>query len=283
MRKKAKSVLEDKSVKPGNEVYPDNGWAIFMAGGPGAAKSTAIKTQILFDGKVIDNDHLTDLYYDYLKAQLNSNKTSEVDKSNIIKKYGDVRTFSKTSSKYNDEFRQKVIDNKQLMSKAIKMYIENSGKSMQNVIIDSTGLQTAIMIQTALMLKNIGYNIAIVWVVASINESIIRNMKRGQEGGRKVDIDFLVNTHKQLLSILPNQFRNGTFGIFDDAWLIFTDKISFFSDTFNEKYANTAIRLEKRGNTFMIPPKMFRKIIRMVDPDHINNESTEMSADATQE
>lgn len=259
------TILEDRSIKFGNEVYPSNGWAIFMAGGPAASKSSTINNQLMLDGKVIDNDDITAMYLKTLKKVLNSPGTSEEIKDEIINIFGDVTHLSPKNLAYSNVFRQKVADNKQFMSKIIGIYAKSNRLSLQNVIIDSTSSNIAVMIQTALLFQSYGYKLGLVWVVANINNAINRNMERN----RTVDVDYLIDTHKKLLSTLPKFFSNGTLWMFNEVWLIFSKNVSDFSMSFNEKYANTAIKLDKVDNNFILPKKVHRRAIKLVDKEHL--------------
>jgi hypothetical protein len=259
------SILEDKSVKFGGEAYPKSGWAVFMAGGPGASKSTTIKNQLLIDGTVLDNDKIIEYYINYAKNLYNSNNLNEEKKKELEDIFGDVNSADLKNPEFNSNIYDK-IENKKFFSERLSLFLKDNLHFLNNIIIDTTSNNLNKLIINAEQLKTIGYKIALIWVISSVNNAIKRNANRN----RRIDIDYLIDVHKNILSSLPVAFSDGTLSLINEIWIVFSDNISDFSKSFSEKYANTAFKLDNENGKFFVSDKLRKRIIYTVDKEHIN-------------
>jgi hypothetical protein len=261
-------ILEDKTVKFGGMEYPKNGWAVFMAGGPASSKSSTIKNQLLIDGLVLDNDAIIDYYINYSKKLLKDPNLDDAKKEELKKIFENIDLNDKhleNNPEYNTTIHDKLED-KQLFLRKLQNFLNINSEFLSNIIIDSTSSNTMQLVRTANICKYLGYKLSLIWVVANINSAIKRNNNRE----RRLDLDYLIQTHKQIISSLPGMFKDGTFDMFDEVWVVFSRDISDFSKSFNEKYANTAFKLDKIGNSFVLPKKLNRKVIQTVDKEHVD-------------
>lgn len=256
----SQSILSDKSVKFNNMVYPKSGWAVFIAGGPGASKSSTIKNQLLIDAAVLDCDNILNYYVKRIKIMIDKNILSD-DEENEIQNIFQSQKIDITNPQINNTLYEQINQKKSLFVKKLINFIQVHEKYLENIVIDSTGNNTQAMWSTAKILKEAGYKLSFIWVVSSIKEAINRNNKRD----RRVDIDYLIEVHRNLLTILPKELESNNLEMFEEVWIVFSYDISNFSMSFNEKYANTAIKLDKVNGSFHIPIKLKRKIIVLMN------------------
>lgn len=273
------AIIDDKSVKCGGTVYPKNGWAVFMAGGPASGKSTVIKEQLMLSGTTLDPDNVDTKYLKTIEKALTDPKlltdniVDEEEKELALEMLDDLKQSDPTDLAkaiqivHNYErspFKRKL---NSFIADYSKVYLEN-------IIIDTTGRNIDKLVEQANLLKSLGYKLCLVWVITNINEAIKHNKDRS----RTVDINYLVKTHKQILEMIPKILSDGTLAMFDDAWIVFTKDFSGLTTQFSEKYANTAKQLKKDGNHFVIPQKQYRKIVETVDKEHINTDTDSKEA-----
>lgn len=261
-------LLEDTSVKFGSKPYPKDGWAVFLVGGPGSGKSSTGLDRLLINAKIIDSDNINESYLKLLKTLYNSKDTPQEVKLTIYKRYGNVNNIRLDTDAYNKEFAQKVDEDKQFMHKIVDLYIKSNQHSLSNIIIDSTGNNQEALISTAKKLKSIGYKLSIVWIVTNVAEAVDRNTRRI----RKVNVDYLVEIHRNLFNTIPSLLEDKNIvDIFDEAWIIFGENISNFSKKFSERYANTAFKLDKENGIFKMPPDMRDRIVKEVGTENVSS------------
>lgn len=256
------SILCDKSIKFGDDVYPKNGWAVFIAGGPGASKSTTIKNQLMIDAVVLDCDKILNYYIKYLQQMINEKKLSQTEINEINKIFENL-SMDVSNPRINT-ILYKINDDKSFFVKKFLAFVKAHNEYLENIIIDSTGNNSDALNNTAILLKNMGYKTSFIWVVSNIKEAIRRNVSRK----RIVDIEYLITVHKNLLTVVPAILKSNNF---DEAWIIFSNNISDFSATFNKKYSNTAVKLNKTNDGFEIPIKLKRRIITQMDKEHLDS------------
>jgi predicted kinase len=151
--------------------------AIFMAGGPGSGKSTLVKKLLSYRGfKSIDTDRILELYA----------KKYNLDLKNV--------------SNWTPEYKQQA---KKIMSNATKTY--TSGQLP--LVFDGTGANPEKIKNNINILKNLGYDIAMIFIDINPEIAKTRNISRQ----RTVDMNIATTLWKKAKNALPiykNMFGN---------------------------------------------------------------------------
>jgi predicted ABC-type ATPase len=176
--------------------------AIFMAGGPAAGKSTVIQAMNLKNRlKVINPD---DEYELGLKAA-----GIPLDRSDLFKQYvvlkkryllakeaNDLRTVSQLESEY--------LRLHDILSRGMKIFAtarkgaqdakETLTRESQNFLVDGTGGNYNEINSYVKKLREVGYDVAMIYIDVPIEISLERNQKRGDEGGRRLEDDVIIRS-----------------------------------------------------------------------------------------
>tara|TARA_B100000287_G_scaffold328111_2_gene312590 strand:- start:195 stop:872 length:678 start_codon:yes stop_codon:yes gene_type:complete len=176
--------------------------AFFMAGGPGSGKSYAAgKTTAGHGLKVVNSD---DVFEKYLKQ---AKLSFEMPDEQAAK-----RDERRTSAK-------RVTDKRQ------RNYIEGR----LGMVIDGTGKDFGKISSQASSLKNIGYDVHMIFVNTSLEVAVERNRERGRMGQREVPEKIVIDSWKQV------QNNIGKFQRFFGAKnFLVVDNNSIGDDVFND-------------------------------------------------
>ena len=145
--------------------------AFFMAGGSGSGKSYATGKLTAGQGlKIVNSDHVFERYLKQARLSFE-----------MPLKQAQMRDVRRTSAKSVTAKRQ-------------ANWIE--GRLGQ--VIDGTGKDYGKITTQASSLKNIGYDIYMIFVNTSLEVALERNEKRAERGGRKVPEDIVKDSWKQV-------------------------------------------------------------------------------------
>ena len=258
-------VVEDSAVKFGNQPYPRSGWAVFTCGGPGSGKSYTIRNQLLIDAKVLDSDNIKMLYVKLLEKLVNSPETSPRVKEQILEPYGG-RLPDPKNPRDMEELHKYTSWKRHLFSKALDSFLRSSGKRLQNFVIDTTGNNVEELVLNTRLFKDLGYRVALVWVVTSIDLAKIRNKTRD----RVVPEDYLEHVHRKILNTIPRAVRQGLLNTLDELWVVFSKNTD--EGMFRSRFRDTAFKLEKVNGRFELSDEMLQRITQHVNPGEASHD-----------
>lgn len=252
-------IVENTSVTFDGKTFPRFGQAIYMAGGPNSSKSTFINNQLLVDAKVMDTDNISRLYIALVRKIVNDPDVDEKVKDSYLFPFdGKVPDFSDPDDV--ELIHNYTTKDKQFFNSYMKNILRNTKKNLQNIVIDTTGINIDKTIDTVSLLKQLSYETTLVWVITDINTAIYRNSHRS----RKVNVDYLVDVHKRILHEFPEAITNGEFKDFDNIWIAFSYNIDE-SKPHKEKYKDTVFPLKKNSDgTFNLEAKVLMQIIKVI-------------------
>lgn len=255
------TINEAKVVTFDGKVNPNFGHAVIMAGGAGSGKGFALKNVIMLQGKTFDVDELKQLYVKGAKSGIfdderngDYNFKNPEDVSLLHQKVKDL----KLKDKREETFFKSVMSDK-----------------LPNIIFDITGDEESKITNIAKMCKTIGYKVSLVWVVANREEAFIRNMSRD----RVVPDTIFHSTHNNVKSSVFSFLECQGAKFCDYAWIVFSSGANAKELSAEEKKAleqNRVIALEKKGTKFVVPDKVYRKVMVVtgrneVDPNAPKN------------
>lgn len=162
-----------------NESINDKGIfkAVFMSGSPGAGKSYVISKISAGDisPRIVNSDKMTEFF--------------KVSGSEEWKKYRD---------------KIKLITKNQLVG---------YWNSLLPLWVDGTSSNTVSLFTRNTILKNLGYDTAMIWIDTPVEDALKRAKSREKEIGRSVDPNFIIDSYKQLMklkSYYASKFNNFT-------------------------------------------------------------------------
>lgn len=143
--------------------------AIFLAGGPGSGKSTAVRAHVLpqvHGLKVVNTDDMFELL---MKKSIEAGELESMDmkddsRENRIKK---LKMFNKSRS---------------LTKKRKEMFVDGR----LGVVIDGTGGSFGTIRNQKKKLEDLGYETFMLYVDTTLDTALKRNIKRGEQGGRRL-------------------------------------------------------------------------------------------------
>lgn len=166
--------------------------AVFMAGGPGSGKSTVLrKIGILGRIEVINPD---DVYEESLRAA-----GLPLDRSKIIERYKEIKSeYSEAVDSGDSEtviaLEPEYLALKSILSQNMKLFsaARKAAKQRQNdlacqeqsFIIDGTAGQYKVIVNQVEKLKELGYEVGMIYIDVPLETSLQRNRERGNIGGR---------------------------------------------------------------------------------------------------
>lgn len=252
-------IIENKSVTFNGKSFPTTGQAVYMAGGPNSAKSTFINNQLLIDAKVMDVDNISRLYISMLRKIINDPTISNEIKEHYLFPFdGKVPDF--TDPNDVEIIHNYTTKDKQFFNDYMRNILRNTNKVLHNIVIDTTGINIDKTINTVALLKQLSYETTLVWVITDINTALYRNANRS----RRVNINYLVDTHKRILNEFPAAISSGAFKDFDHIWVAFSFNVDE-SKPYKDKYKDTVFPLKKNSDgSFNIEAKVLMQIIQVI-------------------
>ncbi len=248
------AIEENSAVTFDGKAYPKDGWAIFTAGGPGSGKSWIIQKQFLIDAKVLDTDNIKEYYIKMLRNKLNDPNIDAKTKANLIGPFGGK--IPNLKNPRDSERLHYYTKKRHFFTHMLKTFLRSAVKSHQNFIVDTTGNNIEEVFMNAKAFKSLGYKISIVWVVTNVDLAVQRNMTRS----RHVDEAYLRSTHENLAKNIPEALLNNKFKLFDEFWIVFNNEDKSKASDFKSRFKDTAYKLEKVGDSFIITDEIVEKI-----------------------
>lgn len=249
------SINEAKVVTFDGKSNPDFGQAVIMAGGAGSGKGTALKSVIMLQGKIFDVDELKQLYVKGSKAGI----------------FDDIRGGNYDFKNPDDValLHQKVKELGLKDRREQAFFSSLSTNRLPNIVFDITGDEESKLTKLSMMCKDIGYKVSLVWVVANREEAFIRNLQRD----RTVPDEVFHATHNNVKTSVFSFLEGSVSKFCDSAWIVFSSGASAEDMTPDEKRAlenNRVIKLEKKGSKFVVPDKVYRKIMKVTGRNEID-------------
>ena len=239
---KTETIDEASVVTFGGRTFPNNGWCVILAGGPGSGKGYQQNQSIMIDAKVFDVDALKSLY---VKA---ANKGLLPDKRKYdFKNPQDVADLHQT------------IKDKKLDKMNMVKFFKDLGK-LPNIIFDLTGKNVAELKNNCEQVKQAGYKTYLVWVVTNRDVALVQNLTRP----RVVPQDIFHKIHNAILANLPAFIKTDAANYFDECWILFgtTKKLpkDMTPEEAKELHDNRAFKLTKNGDGFEISEELSNRL-----------------------
>ena len=243
MTEMVKILEEDKVVKFNGKTYPDSGWCVILAGGPGSGKSTMRKHLVPFDAKIYDPDEistfLNDVFTSSDKKYQKFNKKFHSDKLNK-----DIDPRNEFSDEEIDMGNGDYVDWLRTMRKETGLADKkfdamfsnaSNGDTLPNLLFDTTGDNIGKLNIILLKAKELGYKTSLIYVFNDIDTQIANNNARV----RKLDVKLVREITNTVYSVLIDGIRNigvkgSTFSLIDECWAIMS--INFNLKTTQGKY-----------------------------------------------
>lgn len=206
-------LLEDKMVKYDGELDPKFGWCVIYVGGPASGKGTATKYLSRLRGDYYNVDDLKEIERMW---QIRDPKTGKPHADNFD-------TPEEDRHMGNAEFVSELHQEMKPLSKKWKKSIlanpenEEGRERLPNVIFDITGDETKKIMEIVDHLKPIGYKIAIIWILSTIEKALRNNTSRP----RQVDTDnVFIPKHEGVIESVEELFNSGAIDKLDEFWVI---------------------------------------------------------------
>ena len=196
-------LFEDKMVRFGNELAPKYGWCVIFIGGPGSGKGTATNLAVNIQGKKFDPD---DLKQDKVVKLLG------IDKQ--LKTPENERTLD------NPEYVAELHDLTEPIKNKVMQNQLDIGKNyptelLPNIIFDVVG-STGKFNEIIPAVKELGYKVAIVWTLTSVEKAWLQNLTRS----RHVRQSVLYGGHLKVIEAVEKLFSSSLLNDVDDFWVI---------------------------------------------------------------
>ena len=236
----SETINEDRMVKYGGELAPKFGWCAIYVGGPASGKGTATKFLSRLEGDYFNIDNLKEIkrMWDIKDPETgkphsdNFETPSEViqklDKEGnpVLDKKGNPVYYDKYRNMGNSDFVSELhYEMKPLRKKWKKSILDNpeneqGRERLPNLIFDITGDEVEKIDEIVNSLKPIGYKIAIIWMLSTMDRAIRNNETRS----RTVSLDnVLLPKHADVILAMEELFRSGKIRNIDEFWVIDTD------------------------------------------------------------
>lgn len=249
-------INEDRTIKPGGVVFPKFGTAVFLAGGGGVGKSSTIKKNLLIDAKTIDVD---------------AYKT-------VLAKHG-VQIDGEPYDSHNPEHVSKMHEivsqrqYKQKFTKAILDVDSHAADHLPNVIFDTNGNEPERKIATpAKECQEKGYRTVYVWVIASREQALIRNMSRDRRGSDELMHWIHNEIWDQEIPFIQSKVASDSL---DEAYIVFTSGTDLTSFSFEDP-KRCVRKLEKTDNGFKIDADTMKIVKKLLGKKETNPKNQEV-------
>lgn len=245
------SLDEARVVTFDGELYPENGWAVILAGGPGSGKSYSLNYKIPLDAKVFDKDAINDLYMKMCKRDPKLAAEDPNGGEYNLKNSEDTTTLFNTVNK------------KAYYNKKEKVFLGNAGGRLPNIVYDTTGTNGEIASMVADKLHDIGYKVSFVWIITNRDVAKDRNANRD----RVVDPEYFDKVHDDAKYNIPQYLRSTAGEHFDEAWLVFSSgsrRGTLGVIDGRQLRTNPVVKLEKNGKNFHIDSATARRLNRIL-------------------
>ena len=209
-------LVEDRMVKYDGELAPKFGWCVIYVGGPGSGKGSASKFKSRLQGIYFNVDDLKE-----------KSKIWDIINTETGKPYSDeLKTPEYARDIRNSEFVSELHNIMKPLGNKIKNNIldspENKGKGrdrLPNIIFDITGDKVSKITEIVEALKPVGYKIAIVWMLSTIERALRNNASRPRE----VSVDnVFIPKHEDVINAMEKLFNSGEIENINEFWVVDT-------------------------------------------------------------
>lgn len=231
-------LMEDRMVKYDGDIAPKFGWCVIYVGGPASGKGTATKYLSRLQGRYYNVDDLKEIermwnikdpktgrpHSDNFKTP--SEIVPKLDKEGnqvYDKKTGEPVYYDKYRNMGNPEFVSELHYEMKPLGKKWKKAILNNPEDAQgrerlpNIIFDITGDEVEKIMEIVDSLKPVGYKIAVIWILSTIEKALRNNEYRD----RTVDPDTVFfPKHKDVIAAQEALFESGLISQIDEFWVI---------------------------------------------------------------
>lgn len=211
-----KILNEDRVVKFNGKIDPLFGWCIIVVGGPGSGKSKAFKEKILIQSKKYDPDEL----------KIFRKHDSDFDGEYYLLKSGQkFRPAQMGIEPPYDLSNKKVTAALHEITRPIRNSIKNhmlsdsghDSNRLPNISFDITGSDVEDITSIVYTAKNIGYKIAIVWVITELSVAFDRRVNKAK---RRMEPEVVVEKHRGVHDTLNSLLANGVVEQVNDFWIL---------------------------------------------------------------
>lgn len=206
-------LVEDKMVKYGGELAPKFGWCVIYVGGPASGKGTATSYLSRLQGDYYNVDDLKEIERMW---QIKDPETGKPHADNLD-------TPEEDRHMGNAEFVSQIHQEMKPLSKKWKRSILANPENVKgrdrlpNIIFDITGDEVGKIMGIVDKLKPVGYKIAIIWILSTIEKALRNNTSRP----RQVDTDnVFIPKHLGVIEAVESLFESGAIDKIDEFWVI---------------------------------------------------------------
>lgn len=277
--------MKQTRVLIGLEEYPENGWAVILAGGSSSGKSTFIrdKERFPFVGEALSTDTLGENIVEvhnnaakYAKEDPKRLKEAEkIVKAGCQSRYGSWRGHKGIVAPQNIHLdldcktwgignMSAVLSNgahAQKRSFFVSSIKSASQRGKVNLVLDMTGKQAEVE-DYAAVLHAEGYKVALVWVIASRTQAHIWNQLRP----RVIKFGGVNTGHDNASKYLIEYLRSEQSSIFDDAWLVFNSTESPAREMTEAEKNESIVHLDTQDGHFTMSDDLARRIRSVIGP-----------------
>lgn len=263
--------------------FPSRGWALFLLGGSASGKTTFIEREHFpFRGRVLSADRLSDLVmrvhnhascyyrrYPALFEQVEQIVRAGLNAHNrYLAPQDEQRWPQNIHLTYDTNYLLErsmatLLSNCVHSSYGREAYfrgcIERMRPKMGNLIFDMTGDKNSVSHYIP-MLREAGYRILVIWVVANRNCALIWNRYRR----RRMKDSAVHLGHNAPNGFLPEYLKGAAGTEVDRAMLVFNSTESFRREMTAEEYASRCIELSKVDGRFVIPSEVEARLMRVL-------------------
>jgi len=249
---------EDKIVKFEGEVFPKFGWALILMGSGGSGKGTALEKLVPINGKYINVDDLKESpkYWDipFTWENQDGELVKQSAKDRLKNDFGvdsdkyvniDQKTGKMEADLSDKDFVGNLHQAIRGLGKIKKNQVYNNKSAdpsrLPNVIFDITNDDINDTKKVVETFKPLGYKIAIVWSLSTVNKAIKNNNKRK----RNIEDEIIVDAYDKIINVARELFKSGYIENIDNFWVINTNTSD---NTFKDP-----VKYHNEQNVFQIP------------------------------
>ena len=232
-------LTEDRMVKYNGELAPQFGWCVIYVGGPASGKGSATSFKSRLQGDYYNVDDLKEIQKMWRIRNPETGKPYEdefetpsemvpkyKDGQPVLDKQGNQVYYDKYRNMGNSPFVSELHFAMKPVSKKWKKSIldnpENQGEGRErlpNVIFDIVGDEVEKLSEIIEAMKPVGYKIAIIWMLSTIERAYRNNQMRT----RVVDTDTVfIPKHRDVIQAQEELFNTGLIHEVDEFWVIDT-------------------------------------------------------------
>lgn len=198
--------------------FPNNGYCLILAGGPGSGKSYLLNNKIPINGKIFDIDILKEKL-----KRLHKLHNTKLDNKNIPL----------------------------ILRKQEELFLKNQINVKNNIIFDICGRpeqrgKWSLIEEIISMVKPLGYKIGLIWVISNRSVALDRNINRE----RVLPDKYFHSRNNQVKNFLPKFLSSEKANNIDDAWVVFNSGKNLHTSDIPQ-----TIHLEKNSTGFNLKNK----------------------------